>query len=376
MVKVEAIALRFSVLLSAILLLFRDYIFPPYFSSDSHVIRVVAKSICSGATKFKFTAGSAYTNTSYGFCILGLSEHRFLLSFLPWAVVVFCIVFWRTQYKHRGLIVPTATQVFFECFAILMAAVYFGTYSKEFFQFFFVTIAVVIFGRLGTLGLIGISISIIAYAHIFRTYWYIILAVYLLMYLLLRKGISFRRMLFGIILSTIILSFVLVVIYAFDTATNARVSVNRFRDSDTEANQTLIPQLFDNSTYGNIVASVFNMLSAQIMFLIPIPVLRHLSVYHILVFLMLIAMVISYIIILRRIQGSTSPIARHGVSIILAFFVGQSLFEPDFGSFLRHNTPMFLIAVSLLYEGFSVNNKVILEREKENGHSFIRYSTA
>ncbi|SMQ70662.1 hypothetical protein SAMN06295909_2216 [Plantibacter sp. VKM Ac-1784] len=231
---------------------------------------------------------------------------------------------------------------------VALAAVYHGAYTKDLLTVGAVLTLVVNRGRGLPAELVPVA-AMLLYAQGFRTYWFLVAGLYLALRLALRARRGWTATLALILVLYAGLSVVFPLVVGVDLD-HYRLMVNEHRTA--ESVNTLIVQFFPGAgPVSGFVNSVLTFAS----FVIPIPLMLRGGAIYLVVALVLLAIWGSLIAAIRsaRIRaprGSSVLTAFQNrlFAAILAFLIVQSIFEPDYGSFLRHLTPMLIVAVCLL----------------------------
>ncbi|WP_368259264.1 hypothetical protein, partial [Blautia wexlerae] len=229
------------------------------------------------------------------------------------------------------------------CGVVVLGAVYLGDYSKD--VFVLLVVAVFVFApERGRLGELLPLVALLAYAELFRTYWYLIAAAYVALRLLLLVARSF----WVVLLECLLLLAVLAVCFAVVLGVPLdyyRQHVNAERTADSTGS------LIDGVIPGNsLLAGYVNSAYVLANFVVPITLIVRGSVLYLLVGAFLAILWITFGVRVDRglkIAALRAPQLR-AVAIVLAFTLVQSAFEPDFGSYVRHATPMLILVLYVI----------------------------
>ncbi|WP_225920541.1 hypothetical protein [Pseudonocardia oceani] len=230
------------------------------------------------------------------------------------------------------------------CFAAVSCAVYLAQYSKE---SLVLLLVLVLMSSMRWSSEVFFVVLVFLYAAFIRPYWFMIIAVYLVLRLLFKQT---RRPIW--LLLTIAIG-----MFAFAVTATAvlNVDLNSFRDSvaSSRVNSIYAQSAIQDyvSVSGPVSASV-NALVSMVLLMVPVPLLADLSAIY-LVFSVLTAglwLLLTGVIVsgMRsgRLRGDTR-LAR-ACALLLAMVTVQAIFEPDYGSYLKHLTPLlplFLVAL-------------------------------
>lgn len=231
---------------------------------------------------------------------------------------------------------------------VALAAIYHGAYTKDLLTVGVVLALIAHRGR-GLLAELVPVAAMLLYAEGFRTYWFLVAGLYLALRLALRARRGWTATLAVILLLYAGLAVVFPLIVDVDLD-HYRLTVNEHRSA--ESVNALIVQFFPGAgPVSGFVNSVLTFAS----FIIPIPLMLRGGAIYLVVALVLLAVWGSLISAIRsaRLRAPRgAPVLtafqNRLFAAILAFLIVQSIFEPDYGSFLRHLTPMLIVAVCLL----------------------------
>ncbi len=231
---------------------------------------------------------------------------------------------------------------------VALAAIYHGAYTKDLLTVGAVLALIANRGR-GLLAELVPVAAMLLYAQSFRTYWFLVAGLYLVLRLALRARRGWTATLGVILVLYAGLSVVFPLIVGVDLD-HYRLTVNEHRS--TESVNTLIVQFLPGTgPVSGFVNSVLTFAS----FIVPIPLMLRGGAIYLVVALVLLALWGSLVTVIRsaRLRAPRgAPVLtafqNRLFAAILAFLIVQSIFEPDYGSFLRHLTPMLIVAMCLL----------------------------
>jgi hypothetical protein len=305
-------------------------VLPARFSYDGDLVLRVAQE------KNTFQVDRSYANTAAAYRLLGLQNTEELTALFGCAIMVTALTI-ATTLGTRGSF--KLGHLYLGLTFLVLGGVFLTWYSKDVFTLpvVIVTLLVIKFNP-GRWWLIVATMAV--YAAVFRTYWFLIAAVTAgLIVLAYRRHLSARRYLirlFG-------LSQVFLVIFCLAAPFVLGRSANTFR-SDLNANRegaldavTIIsPFVAGDSPVMSYINAVFT----QVSLLIPWPLLMKGSQY------VLYAVGIFAVWMTQRDRDGVHI----GLSVLWAMLTVQAIFEPDYGSYLRHLTPMLplILGVSLI----------------------------
>lgn len=328
---VRGLAVVAALLAGAIFVLLRDTVLPARFSYDAKGIQAIGQGTLH-------VVDPAFESVAAVYRAIGLIDNATLASLLG-----FLAAFAVLAVAGRRLLRPgaplTATILFFA--AVLLAAVYLGTYSKDVFVLPIVLLAVLPGGRLR--GPLLTGLAIVAYALVFRTYWFIVLGLWIVLQLVL-----LRRPRPAWLLAIVLIGSALVAgtvgIALGESADAIRASSNEYRTSSDDAASIIAPFLQG----GTLITGMLNAPLTLLSLFVPLPLVLKGGLYFFVLALVFVLFWARTGIAVRRGLRSGPDVAeRSQIALLLAFVMVQALFEPDYGSALRHLTPLLPIAVLL-----------------------------
>lgn len=328
---VRGLVVTATLIAGVILVLLRDAVLPERFSYDARGIQAIGQGTLH-------VVDPAYQSVAAVYKALGLIDDATLASLLG-----FFAAFAVLAVAGRRLLRPdaaiSATVLFF--IAVLLSAVYLGTYSKDVFVLPIILLAVLP-GRGWTLPVLT-GLAIIGYALVFRTYWFIVLGVWIALQLLLARRPRIGWLVVALVLGSVVLAGA-VGIALGGSADSIRTSSNEYRVGSDDA-ATLITAFIPGST---LVTGMLNAPLQLVALMLPFPLLLKGGVYYAVLALVFAVFWVRSAVAVRRTLAADSDIAeRSCTALLLAFVVVQALFEPDYGSALRHLTPLLPLAVLL-----------------------------
>jgi hypothetical protein len=312
-------------------------------SADSISLTAAAKNSFD-----KFTPYSP--NETFYVAVLNIFSTPIVQGLLVFSVVLIVVLLLRQKYLPASSY-ASKTVLLVECVALITASIYFSHTSKEFSQFFVVTLVVLIASNF-KYGDFLILYTIFYYQANFRAYYIITLAVYFFLRVLNWKKMTAFRLICSVFCSTVCVALVSMVPNHQELTTIRNFTNASFKFDFNSDGHSLIMNLFEVPQ--NLFEVFFNLLSAQFRLIVPTPMLEILSLYHILTFFGVLLLGALFCLLIFRTtlldnKAKEFATAQKLVCFILAFFVTQSVFEPDYGSFLRHLTPFFILWLHLAW---------------------------
>lgn len=312
-----------------------SHLLPPKFDRDAQVIQnLLAKP---GLVRYE-DYGSFATITSV-YHALGLANSPTLAGFFGVTIAhcALALVLWRMR-----PIRVTAFSIGALVLYSLLVGVYQGVYTKE-----IIISAVVIVVAAVPMGMQSawiwdcvLAVVMAALGHYFRPYWVLIAVLFIGLRLFVsntgmsRRWITTRRFILLMVACSLVAS--LVIVARGFPADHYRTLVNAGRGADTGS---LIGRFIEHP---EPIAGVVNVLLSTIMLMFPVTLAAKLSPYYLVISVVIISFWASYFYAVRQWLRSDyrPPLVGRAVCLIAAFAVVQGLFEPDYGSALRHLTPL------------------------------------
>ena len=312
-----------GVAVAAFISLNRETLLPPNFENDT-------KTIFRFVNGVENTPGS-YKTTAEIYMALHLQDHSELAGLFGILLASVCmgIALWRCGGLPKGVVAPSLVIGYF-----VLAGAFLGTYTKE----------VVILAALIVILLLPSKIYWDALAFLillgvgtFRPYWFLLS----FGFLTLRGALLFKRRVPLFLAGQIglCIAFSLAIFYVLGyPSDHFRSTVNEIRNPGDDDATTMITRVVDVSS--EPLGGLLNNLITVVSFLFPWPLFRLGDLYHVvcgLLFMFLWAIVFWS---LWKTRNQNISFASRYVSILGGFLVVQGLYEPDYGSALRHLTPL------------------------------------
>lgn len=308
---------------------------PEKYSFDSNKIQGVASGFLYFDDRAFQTVGEAYR-------FLGLNDLFFLAGFAG------CVAYGATASLVTALSgAPkfTPTSIFYLACMAICNAVYLAQYTKEFFQLPLIFVLIFLLSKTKK-SIILITVAICIYAMTFRFYWVVTAA----NFLILATASSVTRSnwlpkMLVLALGLLVATPIVAQVFGYDV-TDLRFGLNELRIGEKFANTAIYPPLSSSDPLSVALNQVI--LAGQLM--VPIPLLFNGDLSYV-----PIALGISLIwifVIKKQVDLSrTNPSTQNLVFLVLiAFLLTNSLFEPDFGSLLRHVCVLFPLMLMLIMQ--------------------------
>lgn len=220
------------------------------------------------------------------------------------------------------------------CFCGAEASIYLAQYSKE-----SMVVLIVLTFTLMPRRVLGDLIFIVlacGYAYAIRQYWYVVAGLYVAFRLLLRAGKA-RWIPIYVVVAMLVL--------AFGTYMFLGVKLSYFRDVPAQTNSLYAQSVIqDYIPAGGPIGSAANGLCTLVLLIIPIPLLLAPTPLYLAFAVLITVLWISVFLVVRkgnRLGWFTSDVRlARAVSLLLAMLIVQAIFEPDYGSYIKHLTPL------------------------------------
>ncbi|HVE48919.1 MAG TPA: hypothetical protein VNG69_04785 [Casimicrobiaceae bacterium] len=314
-------------------------VLPPQYFFDAESIR---EHIATAATGF--VLGESFANTAYLYRVLGIGDAprsaAYVTYLAAWTAVLIALALSNNGGRFV-LLLP-----FFVWHTILVA--FTGMYSKEVHAMPALALLLVLAGDRFTLTrVVTMAVIVIGYSLLFRKYWGVVGAL-AAAFIIVRH----RRILplpGGVAMLGIF--FAMLVAYHIATGeylTDWRNTLTEGRDLD----------LFSDTAFANalpptsLLADFGNAMVALVQLLLPVNMLVSGKLQHAAFALWEILNVVVFGVLIARVWRSDHASARlvFAAAWVVAFTLTQSTFEPDYGTFLRHQATLLPLLAYIALE--------------------------
>lgn len=330
----------FSVVAGVIIVLFRNDLLPARFFYDGLFIQALAQGLAPTQNDV------AYGNVGLVYRALGLQDEANAASLVGFGIFVAILIFLRVKFAPAS---PSIMTWLFLSTSILLGAVYIGYYSKDAILLPFV-FAVAACGRKRKFEVLIIS-SMLLYAGLFRSYWFIIAGLYF-GFRLFAKFFSTRKRLLSAAIAASVLVGLAVSLSLGTTPDHFRVSVNESRAGSEDAGSMIHPFIPSSS----LPAGLINVALTLVSLVFPLPLALSGGLYYAVLALYIGALWwMFYRSVPRIVAGRTNDssarntFAARTLALVTAVLITQSIFEPDYGSALRHITPLMPLIMCTIW---------------------------
>lgn len=254
---------------------------------------------------------------------------------------VLAIVLIRVGSVHRGRL-----SLALAFLAPLTIGIYQAAYTKEI--IISLAMLVVVLMPVNWLGELLVIGTLVVLGAEYRTYWLLVAGVYVVVRFVLsrRDGRTVGRVVWMIVLLSVLVGLAMWVTQGVP-ADSFRGDVN-----DTASRQSNTGSLITRFIEApEPVGGVLNSTLTSLFFIVPLPMLLKLSPYYLFIGILFAVIWISALRA-ATVAGRSTPMLGRFIALPLAFLVVQGLYEPDWGSALRHATPVipFIVGAVALSE--------------------------
>lgn len=297
--------------------------------------------------------GESFQEVGALYRTLGLDGEPSLAALLGVGVFVVCLVAAVGWERARDLSPVGLAAI---AASLLLAVAYLGQYSKELITAGIA--ALVLFAPRHRMGDAMIIAGCIAYGLTLRPYWLIVAAGYPVWLFLLGR---IRRTRWFLLVPPVLYALLLP---AFALAFGGGLQFQRtWSNAERGAEMDQIASLIVSPLPDAIgPMGVLAALLMLVLMIVPVPLLATLSAYHVASALLIMGIwVIVLVPVFRgRLAGAADPslpraslVAVRAAALLLSLLMVQALFEPDYGSYLKHLTPLLPLALALLPSSFT-----------------------
>lgn len=310
----------FGILVCILIAFCKEYIFPEKYFNDVSTIEQLVKY------PYKDEGDMAYTNTANFFRLFYIDKELLapILAISSYLIVII-LVFKKYEVKLISFLKFLLIVAY-----SAMAMVYISTYSKDLVLFLLVIVPFVIFEKKN---LLLWTLFVLFYAYFFRTYWVItILLFWTLKFFVVKKPK---------LLLVFIPFFYLLVSFVYNYIFGVSLSLIRYNanlDRDASLAQTAINTYISGTSF---LLEAINFFLTFIFLIIPIPLLLLAKPFYIILSLLIVVFFYNFLRLYA--QEYDNKKFANIFSFVIAFMLVQSLFEPDYGSFVRHLSPLYPI---------------------------------
>jgi hypothetical protein len=309
-----------------------ETVLPDRYFADSHHIAALALT-ATGPDK------DSFITTAWVYRILGGFDSATATSLVTLGLF-FIVLFRCGPWMHIAEFGPMQTVLY--CFAGLEAAIYLAQYSKE--SLIVVIVAVLVFTPATRSGDLLLLAVVAGYAWLIRTYWFIIAVLYVAFRILLRKPKPWRIAWFVVIA---------LVGCAVGFTTLTGQDLDSLRRTVAQTNSLYAnTAIHDYVPLGGPAGGAANAVVTLLTLVVPVPLLLAGSpvyvVFAVLMTLLWTRLLGCVAVGTREGWFAADPQLGRAVSLLMAMLTVEAIFEPDYGSYIKHLTALLPLFVPVL----------------------------
>jgi hypothetical protein len=299
---------------------------PAKYSYDSDTIALVARG------EMHIDDDQSFENVAILYRAVGLAHAPLIAGLIGFGafVLVMQAIATRELAPAYG---PTAAALV--VVALVPGAVYLGQYSKDILVLGITAMALIKAASWRVeVVIVG---TMLLYATVFRNYWFLAIALYVGLRLVMHRPVRLSRILLVMVAVLGVLAF-LFPVFAGIEMSDTRDIVNSVREGSVDAQTAITGAL----PLAGPIGAWMNTVLVLVTLAVPLPLLLTGSPIHA---LLAVFFVVLWWTFLRSAASIVSepggdPRGRRAVALVLSFALVQSIFEPDYGSYIRHLTPL------------------------------------
>lgn len=331
-------SLTSTVLSGLVIVLLRNDLLPDRFFYDGRFIQSIAQG-----KQFFTVVEQSYANVSAVYRTIGLADQPVAAGLVGYALSATLILVAALSLRPQW--------ISYRAFGVLLAAttlcaIYLGSYSKD--VLVLPVAAVALLPSRRPWADVLVLAAALAYAGLFRSYWVVVAVAFIGLRVLTRRGLRLRTALLGAALGVALAALLL------DLALGVppdyfRIALNQDRANPVDASSIITPLLPGSG----LLTGIVNVLAAFVFLLIPLPLAARGGLYHLALGAGVAALWIVFLVAvaaIRRRDGRLDARTARIVCLVLGLLVAQSLFEPDYGSALRHMTPLLPLVAAVVLD--------------------------
>jgi hypothetical protein len=301
----------------------QEFLPEKYFADSKHIEGLALVATGPSPESFVTTAWIYQTLQAFEYPMVTQ-----LVTLALFFATAFCCASWLEVSRFGAL------EVVLFCFCGVEAARYLAQFSKESIVVL-VVLGLVVMPRRALGDVLFLALAC-GYAYTIRNYWFIVAVLYLAFRLLLRLRKPSRIPIFVV---------VALLCLAFGTDMVLGLNLNSFREAVAQTNslyaQTAIQHYIPVTGPLGVAA---NALCTLVLLVIPLPLaLSSAPVYLAFAGLMTVLWINLFFVVHKGMRKSwfvPDVQLSRAVSLLLAMLIVQAIFEPDYGSYIKHLTPL------------------------------------
>lgn len=330
---------------------YKESIFPPNYFFDSYTILDIIES---GSD---LTPGASYSSTAYIYDLLGINsvgDVKFTLPVIGFSA--YLLLFLIAINKANANICSASTFAVISFFSV-MAMVYLTTFSKDLFIVFLNIAFIILIGR--RRGLVAWIFLALLYSYYFRNYWALIILLFLTLRTLQSITKSPTRLMITLASFFLLLAVLFPIILSTDlNGFRQTVNESRLDRGVGEDAKSMITAYFP---LGFVPFEAANAIVTWLFLMFPLPLLFSLSPTYWLIFLFFSICFFQYWKNLFRYFSTArgDKVSGDIYLFTLSMLLVQSIFEPDYGSYVRHLSPFYPFLIYTML--FPTHNRNIVK---------------
>ncbi|MEU1595950.1 hypothetical protein ABZ468_24595 [Streptomyces sp. NPDC005708] len=320
------------------LALLAHQLLPPKYFFDS----ITLQSIATG--QYAPLNDTSFLNVGQLYKALGLA--RSVSAAGAFGLVLAMLGLWASLRRARGRL--TLGAVFLVAVYVGLASVYLSQFSKD--VWVLPVTLVVLLAPAGWRGDLLVVVVGLLYAVFLRQYWFLVLGLWLALRLLMRWRTDRRLVLLTVVVFTVVATTVAPLMFGAPLQSE-RTTVNLDRSGSADAVTAIAPVSLGS---GPVADSAENLVTLA-QFVVPTPLAAQASPLY-LGYLVLIACIwlcfgIAVLgprdgLLCRHAHAPPDDRAIRCAMLAIAFLTTQSYFEPDYGSYLKHLSPVLPLVIT------------------------------
>ena len=333
--------------ISVIAKLFQFIVLPDkYFYDSEAILRMTNNSF------LQYSVGDgSYVFTAEFFRIINIFGFS---SLLEWAVFIsfFCNILIIRYFKKNKI--QLFSELIIACCFLFLLNIYVFNISKDILQFlfFYVIFNVIKSDKLSMSIKHTLVIGMFVLESIFFRSYYILTAVFYVCAVIglpflrkyEKKGILLTVLSIGLVIYAFLAVSQLIMPDEYYSLVNIRNKLNLYRVGSADASTMILNLIQDN---GSLPLYILNYFINAFRMMFPIELISK----GFLQIAFMIFQLICTVLFLKKLKGyyAFNAFDRSKINIMIAYFLTAFIFEPDFGSFVRHEVATFVVFYSCLF---------------------------
>ncbi len=330
-------------LLFPLLAIFKENVIPHYFFYDASTIDHFMH------LNTPLTKGDSYASTAAFYNFFNISRDSVLFPIIASMIIIYYFF----QVLKKSTVEKISILEFGMFFYyVLLCLIYMTLLSKDFIVMLGI-IPFMFFSKRKVLGLFIWSALALFYGVYFRAYWFLILGLFWTLYFL----IFFIRRPIYLFLLVLFFLFILAVVFQVGMGIdvdNFRTIVNDVRLDTNETNaNSMITNVIPG---GGLFISWLNVCLTWVFMMVPVPLILALSPYYLVISVLMILLYAKFWKAIGiALRNQSDPTMKGVICLLLSFTAIQSIFEPDYGSYVRHLGPFYPLFFYVIFASRRLN---------------------